>query len=1130
MGIIKISVLLRSPGVAWAYKNEKGTDLWNDLNEKVFSAVAPIIPVRIVLGSFLQHYFFLSDKDALHYKKAVDQSLDLFFGDTATRKSIGVSAAEPTLDELNELVKKSSDKSDAVFWEAIDELINQKAQKGNPKKEPEHTQSAKNPKTALKSFDIPSPEITIEQQSSDNTNNTDNAENTDNADKEKAPLLLSQQAELIKQLKETLLNTVKGQRHAIEEVVQAIFQSEMFSSFNEERKSPLATFLFTGPSGVGKTLLARTCKNVLKREALILDMSEFSDHIAHMKFNGEHGQPALVTDFVLKNPKSILVFDEIEKASINTIHLFLQILDAGTLKDYRYNKDVSFKDTIIIFTTNAGKSLYEDTTVCDLSGIPRSVILNALKTDINPQTREPFFPECITTRMSNGHVILFNRLEPYALMEIIQDMLKLQGELFCKSTGITIDYDPVMLSALVLYNSGGLSDARNIGSIARNMIAREIRDVVMQLYSEKGEKLDNLKKITISVDTECSSEIGNMFVSREELIANVFSDKISDDVVSESKKLNVTMGVTDNCDAFRRSLRGVTDYVLVDPMCGARNSDRMPKDVEDIDSDGMNMFDYVREFFSEIPVYILDTCGESYGFYETLLARGARGIIRSQIGDTESFIAQLKELTFGALVNNTVYSLGRSGKFLDYNCAQYTLDEETVLVSIEKLKVKSAPQSADKTFIAAKGANDNLTFKDVVGCKTAKEVLKKYCANLDNPRDMAMQGKAMPKGVLLYGPPGTGKTMLAKAMANECNATFFPVSGTSFFGSYVGQTEGNIRELFRKARSYAPSIIFIDEVDAIARARGGINTKGHNEDALTTFLAEMDGFVSDPKRPVFILAATNYEISGAGDRMLDPAFVRRFDNKILIPLPDTDDRYELIKGYLEKHGVHFGENHEKILRNMAERSGGMSNADLAMMNSNFIKTMGDGVPDGAKYLEALDAFRFGDVNKMEPEKLRQTACHEAGHAIVCRLCGITPTFLTIVSRGNYGGFMESAGKENGNYTFDELKNIVCRCLAGRLAEIELYGESLGTNTGAVSDIKKARGIVRAILDDYAMGDGLYDGNKPEEAEKLIKEQYDRTRKMLKDHRGTLERLTELLTQHKSLDSSRMEEFFKSENI
>ena len=388
----------------------------------------------------------------------------------------------------------------------------------------------------------------------------------------------------------------------------------------------------------------------------------------------------------------------------------------------------------------------------------------------------------------------------------------------------------------------------------------------------------------------------------------------------------------------------------------------------------------------------------------------------------------------------------------------------------------------------------------------------------------------MPKGVLLYGPPGTGKTLLAKAMANECNATFFPVSATSFFGSLVGQTENNIRDLFKKARKYAPSIIFIDEVDAIGRIRSGSIGSTHNEDALTTFLAEMDGFVTDEKRPVFIMAATNYGIEGDSGRVLDPAFVRRFDSKILIPLPETDDRYELLKLSLKRHGIHFGDKHEQTLRNMATRTGGMNNADLEMMNAQYARSLGDKDPDPAQYLDALDNFRYGEIKKIDPKELRQTACHEAGHALVCRLCGTTPSFLTIVSRGNFGGYMESAGEKRGTYTFQDLLDRVCRCLAGRAAEILLYGDKAGNNTGASSDIRMARYYLKSSVNDYAMGEKLYAEWKPEEIEELMQQQYARTEAMLQQHRQILEKLTDLLVAKKSLDQSQMEEFFKAENI
>lgn len=1112
MSIVKISFLVRSPSVSWDYKEATQRELAKDLAEQVISSLAPVKPVHLCKGS-LQHHFYLdAEAELATYVQLARKILETLLPDEQMRKKVIVSVTEPNGEELKQLRAGQDIAENPGFWKAAEQLL--KTEETNKKQKPEQPEQ------------LIVPEQT--QPAQEELKKAEESVQAPQAEQTEQVATLSQQAKKLKELKDGLLSRVRGQRHAVNEVVQTIFESEMFSSQDSNRKGPLATFLFTGPSGVGKTFLAELTGKLLDRPMLVVDMSEYSDNLANNKFNGEHGQAAVVTGFVRKHPNGILVFDEVEKAHINTIHLFLQILDAARLMDHQLKKEVSFRNNIVIMTTNAGKALYDDATVCDLSATPRSVILEALRTDTNPQTQEPFFPECITTRMANGHVILFNHLEPYALMQIVRDEIALQMQLFERSTGIRVEYDPTLLSALVLYNGGGMADARTLRGLARSIVVRELQEIVMQQFAKNGDQVDALKNITVTVDTHEDAAISGLFASRDRMQVAVFTQAQTG--IFEDAKQEGDFYITCETDAFKRRIRGVTDYILLDPLCGWAGSERKPNDIEDLDSDGMAMFDYVREFAPEIPVYILDTVGDVRAF-DTLLARGARGVISVAGQKAQVMRKTLKDLSFEALINNAVYSLGRSGKFLSFNCAQYLIDDSCAVVSFEKLLLKSAPRASDSGSIAQKGANNNLKFKDIIGCRAAKEALSEYKAMLDDPRKTALSGKRMPKGVLLYGPPGTGKTMLAKALANECNATFIPTSATSFFGSLVGQTEQNIRDIFKRARKYAPSIIFIDEVDAIGRLRTGSAGSVHNEDALNAFLAEMDGFISDEKRPVFILAATNYSVDGEGGRVLDPAFVRRFDSKILIPLPDTDDRYDLLTASLKKHGVHFGKDHEKILRNMAKRTGGMNNADLEMMNAQFIRTLGEQEPNGAKYMNALDAFRFGEVNKLDPSHLRQTACHEAGHALVCRLCGGTPSFLTVVSRGGYGGFMESAGeKTSGTYTYQELMDRVARCLAGRAAEIEVYGQEAGNNTGASSDIQHARYYMKVALNEYAMGEKLYARWTQDQIEQLMQQQYERTCKMIRDNRATLEKLTELLLQRKSLDQTQLEAFFAEENI
>lgn len=1113
--MVKVSVFIRKTDVIWSYTG----DFWKDVYTRITQVENAETTLHIVKGNFQHQFYFASEHEAEYFRNLVKSIISDMVSADGENKDIIVSVAVPDATEiskLNETVEKNPE--NAAFW-AVAEKFG-----GNSAEKPNETLEKITEENSIE--DIASKERKKLGGSPESDDET--VKKSEEKAVQSTPGTLAEKAERIKALRDILLENVKGQRHAVEVMVQSIFECEMFASRNPERKGPLATFLFTGPSGVGKTFLATLCGEHLGRETLIVDMSEFSGNLANGRFNGEHGQAAIVTGFARKHPDGIIIFDEIEKAHINTIHLFLQILDGGRLMDHNLKKEISFKDNIIIMTTNAGKELYDDTTVCDLSATPRNVIIDALKNDVNPQTGEAFFPECITTRMANGHIILFNHLEPYALMEIVRNEIARQISFFEESSGIKVEYNPELLSALVLYNGGGVSDARTLRGLAKNIIVRELQEIIMQIYEKNPASIGELKTITLDVDVD-DGDSKELFVNNNKMFAAVLANESAGNLI-KSNSHNTEFDVISDADLFKRRVRGVTDFVLIDPLFGVEAEERVPNDVEDIESLGMHMFDYVREFAPEVPVYILDTSSSVHS-YDTLLARGARGVIKAVQSGEQMLGESLKNLAFGALINNSVYTLGRACKYLTYNCAQYIIDPTCAVVSFEKLLKKSAPQAGDDNMIANKGGNNNIMFADVIGCKDAKEALSDFRNSLNNPRDVAISGKQMPKGVLLYGPPGTGKTMLAKAMANECNATFFPVSATSFFAPLVGQTEQNIRELFRKARKYAPSIIFVDEVDAIARQRTGSVSSVHNEDALTTFLAEMDGFVTDEKRPVFLFAATNYDIEGEGPTVLDRAFVRRFDRKILIPLPDTDERYQLLALSLKKHGIHFGEKHDEILRNMAERTAGMNNADLEKLNSEYVRILGDGEPDSAKYMDALDSYRYGEANKLDPETLRQTACHEAGHALVCRLCGEKPSFLTVVSRGNYGGYMLTATDDTkGNYTYDELMNRVCVSLAGRVAEIECYGESLGVNTGASSDIKHARYYIRVSLDDYAMGEKLFARWNALDAEALMQKQYERTAVMIREHKDALIRLTDLLAKEKCLDSRQMEDFFTSENI
>ena len=722
----------------------------------------------------------------------------------------------------------------------------------------------------------------------------------ENAPAPEKPASLSETVENLLRCKEALLDDVKGQRHAVEEVINALFEAQAFASQDPDRTRPQATFLFAGPSGVGKTHLAKQLEKLLDRKCLTIDMSEYSDNLSNGKLNGEHGKRGRLTSFVREHPNAIIILDEIEKAHINTIHMLLQILDEGRLHDENLNKDIPFRDTIIFITTNAGTSLYDDPSIVNLSNVPRRVILDALKKDRNPNNNnEPFFPECIVTRFANGHVVLFNHLEPYALKTIIQKEIKLQLDLFKKSFDIEVSYDPEVLAALVLYNGGGISDARTLKGIAKQMVVKELQESLTQLYSKVGDSVNKLRKIELKIDIEDVDEkVSDLFVNSETYHILTFCEETVAQKLCALRPENIDFILCSDIETLKKNARGSVDFVLIDPLAFRKQMSYIPHDVEDVKSEGMEMFRYIREYYPDMPIYILNTANLQGQPYGTLLAAGAHDIL--DFYNSDRFDSQLKIIAFNSHINNAVFHLGRAGKVLNYNCSQYAVDESTAVVLFSQLEIGVARSSEDKDVIVERDESGrNISFSDVVGCKSAKEALKEYCDFIADPKKALAKGKRIPKGVLLYGPPGTGKTMLAQAMANEAGVPFIPATATGFFASLVGQTEENIRSVFRRARKYAPSIIFIDEVDAIARMRTGAVGSTHNEDALNAFIAEMEGFSTDDKRPVFIMAATNYEISGNSGRVLDGAFVRRFDKRIFVNLPDTDDRKEFFRMRME---------------------------------------------------------------------------------------------------------------------------------------------------------------------------------------------------------------------------------------
>lgn len=369
---------------------------------------------------------------------------------------------------------------------------------------------------------------------------------------------------------------------------------------------------------------------------------------------------------------------------------------------------------------------------------------------------------------------------------------------------------------------------------------------------------------------------------------------------------------------------------------------------------------------------------------------------------------------------------------------------------------------------------ERVTFDDIAGNDSAKQDLEEVVDFLKHPKKYESLGAKIPKGVLLVGNPGTGKTMLARAVAGEANVPFFSISGSEFVEMFVGVGASRVRDLFQKAKKNAPSIIFIDEIDAVGRKRGSGMGGGHDEreQTLNQILVEMDGFETGTN--VIVLAATNRA------DVLDPALLRpgRFDRRTTITLPERRDREAILKVHFKNKPTDSTVNLDKL----AAKTAGSSGADLAnIANEAAIIAARRNAKriSNADLTEAFEKVAIGPERKakiMNEKEKELTAYHEAGHAIVGHVLPDSDPVhkVTIIPRGGTGGVTWFLPPEDKSYTsVYEFKDILARAMGGRIAEKMIYGND-GITTGAGSDLRKATEIARDMVIEQGMGTKLRD--------------------------------------------------------
>ncbi|MFV0554304.1 MAG: ATP-dependent zinc metalloprotease FtsH [Mangrovibacterium sp.] len=445
-----------------------------------------------------------------------------------------------------------------------------------------------------------------------------------------------------------------------------------------------------------------------------------------------------------------------------------------------------------------------------------------------------------------------------------------------------------------------------------------------------------------------------------------------------------------------------------------------------------------------------------------------------------------------------------------------------------------------------KGSKVNATFKDVAGLAEAKQEIEEIVSFLKNPDKYTKLGGKIPKGALLVGPPGTGKTLLAKAVAGEAGVPFFSMSGSDFVEMFVGVGASRVRDLFKQAKEKSPCIIFIDEIDAIGRARGNRPNMGSNderENTLNQLLTEMDGF--DTNSGIIILAATNRA------EILDSALMRagRFDRQIQVELPDLNEREEIFKVHLRNLKLH----EEVKVPFLAKQTPGFSGADIANVcnEAALIAARKDhATVEKQDFLDAVDRIIGGLEKKnkiISVDEKRRIAFHEAGHAAISWLLEHAHPLVkvTIVPRGKALGAAWYLPEERSITTKEQLLDEMCSTLGGRAAEQLAFGN---ISSGAQNDLEKVTKTAYAMISIYGMSDKVgnfsyydstgqadYSFTKPysektailidEEAKAMIDEQYTRALQVLKDNEAGHRQLAEKLLEKEVIFGDDLEEIF-----
>lgn len=941
-----------------------------------------------------------------------------------------------------------------------------------------------------------------------------------NANKHK----LSQHRAFAQQLHAQLHKHVKGQPEAIRTLVRNEIN---LTSGGQSKLRGL--FTFVGPSGVGKTELAKRYAEAISAientqyRSMIFNMEQYADEKSFFQLTGPgkqyseamHGQ---LTQFVKFNPRSVIVFDEIEKAHKVAIQSLLTLLDSGQITDNSTGEVTDFSQCVIIFTSNLGAREF-----AAAKTIGEVDLFDVLANSSYDQGNRllTLAPEFIN-RLRSGTGIRFKSLNALHFSEIASHALNHYKA--PSNSGVAYKIDA---------NVAGLLALNKLPEISARAIPQSLSEIIGRLSTKLFQEpalysaIDQIKTVQLKIADnfyeQWSEKQPICFIGSDQKTANDFDNGLSAYALvhlSTAEDVEANMNRMSHFDAFVLDAAHLSAETLIE------------------------VIGLITPYMAKTPTIVLGYENYSSDIFDAVW----KFIPASQVTQNAAHLQQLLE------VSGCIRHAERKNLKFEFTMS-YRSGKKQVVYEIHSPRYKQVI-GVKRVQAGVPGLvqeRPSITLDDVIGLQRAKSQLKRILTLLKHSEKLKQEKIKMPAGIVLTGPPGTGKTMLARAVAGETQLRFLSLNVADLSSQYAGGTTQKIKELFEAARDVAPSIVFIDEIDALAarRSQNDSSTQADNNKTVNALLSYLDG-LEEQSEPVFVIGATN------NPELLDPAIVRpgRLDTPIMCDLPDVSAREDFLRKFSKDYGVSFSDTEIEAFVSLTM---GLSGADMEKVFSECrialaLEQIEKDEPTSERKVtvamlrKAVATARFGTLNegpRLTEHARKVTAWHEAGHLVVLKL--LTPDtdvpFATIEPRNQAQGFIVSQrNMQNGAATKSEIEAEIAIYMAGREGE-RMLGNDLEITAGASQDIRMAtfqatRAVCELGLDD-AVGQvnlrvlaeyGLTSGTQEAQAriQEWLKDGQTTARRVLEENKALFEQVAEALFKHESLYADDIARLFEDQ--